>query len=225
MGPDLVSDVQTLHTVLHRALEEPAEHWLELAIARCAADHAAITTLFPSARRACGGNPVPGWPDWSVDQAVRTRLLLALPLSGEALATTLSDLYHHGDSAERIAVLRALAPLDRHRRLGAAGLPLVRNALRTNDTRIIQAAMGPYAADHLENAAYRQGVLKCAFVGVPLDVVAGLWRRADQELGRMLNDLVRERRAAGRSIRPDVAAAALRLHHRPDPGQELGGEN
>jgi hypothetical protein len=157
-------------------------------------------------RRACGEGPVPGLPGWTADQAVRVRLLLASPLRGAALTSMADALYRHGDPAERVAVLRGLWPLAVRRGLGADGLPIVRDALRSNDTRLIRAALGPYAAAHLPDGDYRQAVLKCVFVGIPLAAVAGLERRADGELARMLADYARERRAAGREVPADVWA-------------------
>ena len=41
---------------------------------------------------------------------------------------------------------------------GRRCLPVVRDALRTNDTRLVAAALGPYAAAHLDDAAWRQAV-------------------------------------------------------------------
>ncbi|MQY05973.1 EboA domain-containing protein [Actinomadura macrotermitis] len=178
--------------------------WLAYATAHCAADPAAIGALFPTAGRACGREPVSGRPEWSVDQEVRVRLMLALPLTGAGLGAAVFDLYRYGDAAERVAVLRGLARLDAERALGDAGLPIVHDALRTNDARLITAAVGPYAAAHLDDDAYRQAVLKCAFTGVPLTRVAGLARRADRELIRMLTDYTHERRVAGRDIAPDI---------------------
>ena len=63
-----------------------------------------------------------------------------------------------------------------------AGLLHSRDALRTNDTRLVAAALGPYAAAHLDGHGWRQGVVKCVFMGVPLDAVADLDERADDEL-------------------------------------------
>ena len=45
---------------------------------------------------------------------------------------------------------------------------LLADALRTNDTRLVAAALGPYATRHFDTESWRQGVLKCLFVGVPL---------------------------------------------------------
>ena len=47
---------------------------------------------------------------------------------------------------------------------------------------------------------WRQAVLKCVFMDIPLRLVSGLAGRADGELGRMLADLADERHAAGRTI-------------------------
>lgn len=119
-------------------------------------------------------------------------------------ADDLARLYARGTTAERRGVLRALpylchlTPEDL--------LPLVEDALRTNDTGLIAAAVGPYAAEHLGAHAWRHAVLKCVFTGVPVSAVADLRRRAsgDLELARMLDDYAAERRAAGRPVPLDV---------------------
>ncbi|MFI6876755.1 EboA domain-containing protein [Streptomyces sp. NPDC050400] len=115
---------------------------------------------------------------------------------------TLTRLYAEGTAAERRAVLHALP----HLVPGPEGLPLVEDALRTNDTRLVAAAVGPYAAEHLPAHAWRHSVLKCLFTGVPVDAVAELWRRAhgDTELARMLGDFAQERTAAGRPVPDDL---------------------
>ena len=82
---------------------------------------------------------------------------------------------------------------------------LLHDALRTNDPRLVAAALGTYAA-RLDPAAWRQAVLKCLFVGVPLRLVAGLDRpdRSDDELRRMVAEYAAERRAAGREVPADA---------------------
>jgi hypothetical protein len=185
---------------LRGQLSAAAERWLAEALGRVEADPAAIRTLFPAAGRACGRGPLLEPPGWTVDDAVRVLLLSALPLTGEPLSAEAADLYRYGGPAEKRAVLRGLALLP----IGDAGLPLVRDALRTNDTRLVAAALGPYAAAHLDPPAWRHGVLKCVFMGIPLSEVDGLDRRADGELLRMLRSFAEERAAAGREIPVDV---------------------
>ncbi|MBI0300951.1 EboA domain-containing protein, partial [Streptomyces sp. PRKS01-29] len=124
--------------------------------------------------------------------------------AARADARTVARLYAHGTGAERRAVLRSLPHLGLF--AGPDAVPLVEDALRTNDTRLVAAAVGPYAARHLPPHSWRQAVLKCLFTGVPLTAVADWERRArgDGELGRMLDDYARERTAAGRPVPGDL---------------------
>ncbi|WP_422736389.1 EboA domain-containing protein [Micromonospora sp. WMMD729] len=180
----------------------PDPDWLDTALRRVAAEPTAITRLFPAVGRRCGRAALPDAPGWTADDAARVLLLTSLP--GEHAEHAVS-LYQHGDAAERRAVLRALPLLP----IGDAGVPLLHDAIRTNDTRLVAAALGPYAR-HLDPAAWRQAVLKCVFSGVPLAAVADLDSRADGELAAMLAALAAERHAAGR----DLPADATDLLHR-----------
>jgi hypothetical protein len=188
---------------LHQALAAavPDLSWLDEALRRVAADPGAIGPLFPAAGRHCGRDtplPVDGW---TAQEAARALMLAALPLRGEELAKEVDALYRYGDAAEKRAVLKALPLLP----LGDSATELLRDAIRTNDTRLVAAALGPYAA-HLDDATWRQGVLKCVFMGIPLAVVHGLAERADAELAAMLAGLAAERRAAGRDMPADALA-------------------
>ncbi|MDX2931451.1 EboA domain-containing protein [Streptomyces ipomoeae] len=193
-------------------LDPAARAWLDESVTRIADRPTAIRALFPAARRRCGTTRLD--EHWTVDEAARAVLLTALPLTGEALAAELAGLFRHGDPAEQRAVLRALPLLDSAGTttgeplgpvaLGDRALPLVREALRGNDNSVIEAALGPYGAARLPDAEYRQAVLKCVFCEIPLDRIAGLDARADDELARMLADFVHERVAAGRDIPADI---------------------
>ncbi|MGW4568327.1 EboA domain-containing protein [Streptomyces sp. NPDC004561] len=129
-------------------------------------------------------------------QADAARVLILHAAHADTAALT--RVYRQGTAAERRAVLLALP----HLVPGPEALPLVEDALRTNDTRLIAAAVGPYAARHLDAHGWRHAVLKCLFTGVPVDAVAGLTERAqaDAELARMLGDFAAERTAAGRPV-------------------------
>jgi hypothetical protein len=169
--------------------------WLDEALKKVATDSTALRTVFPGVGRRVGRGPsdTPGWP---VDDVARVELLKAAP----GAAAEMPDLYRYGDAAEKRAVLRGLSVVD----IGDAGLDLVADALRTNDTRLVTAAMGEYAAEHLDDAAYRHGVLKCVFMGIPLAEIAGLDRRTDDELLRMMRSFAAERTAAGRDVPADL---------------------
>ncbi len=184
--------------------------WLVEAERTVRADPAAIRTLFPAVGRKVGRTPLrpqtdpQGLVHGTVDDLARTRLLavLAEVLDPGTLAAEVAELYRYGDDAERRGVLRGLPALPP----GAvpAGLDIVRDALRANDIRLVSAAMGGFAARHLDDHAWRHGVLKCLFVGVPLAAVADLERRTDAELLRMVGDYAAERRAAGREVPADA---------------------
>jgi L-ribulose-5-phosphate 3-epimerase len=182
--------------------------WLVTATARIAADPSLIRRYFPAAGRECGRDRVARAPRWTADDAARAVLLTTLPLTGAALVAEVTALYQFGDADEKRAVLRTLPWLA----VGSSCVDLLRDALRSNDTRLVAAALGPYAR-HLDDAAWRHGVLKCVFMSIPLDLVDRLTERADAELAAMISGLAQERSAAGRDLPPDAATLLQRLTH------------
>lgn len=215
-APDLaVHDALTLRTLeesLRSVLDQEHRARLTADTAAVAADGpAALDRRFPAAGRDYGRGPLPGWADWAVEDAVRTVLLLALTrygTTGAALAREAGERYVRGDAAERRGVLRALPFLP----LGARAVHLTDDAVRTNDNRLIAAALGPYARAHLDQYRWRQAVLKCLFTGIPLAKVAGLHERRDAELARMAHGFAAERRAADRTVPADLWAVATLDH-------------
>lgn len=192
---------------LRAALTEDAGRALDGMLASLAADPTRLGSVFPAAARRTARGDV-GDTGCRIEDAVRVELVFAAAprLSPAALLDVLAELYRHGDSDERRAVLLALSALDDPRLDGSA---LLLDALRANDVRLVAAAMGPHA-DRLSSHDWRHGVLKCLFVGVPLVGVAGLEGRADAELAAMIRRYVAERTAAGRPV-PDDAWRVLEL--------------
>ncbi|HXV35454.1 MAG TPA: EboA domain-containing protein [Gaiellaceae bacterium] len=177
--------------------------WLEDAVASVLGEPESIGPLFPAVGRRVGRAPLDPAADpadvhaWTVDDAGRTLLLLAL---GEDAPSELDALYRHGDTAERRGLLRALPFLP----VGDTGIPLVEDAVRTNELSLIAAALGPYAFSRLGDDAVAQAVLKCVFVGIPLGGLEGLDGRVTPDVSRMLAAFVHERVAAGRTVPADV---------------------
>ncbi|AXB46803.1 EboA domain-containing protein [Amycolatopsis albispora] len=208
---------------LNLALPAKAEHpWVADALVKIREKPAAIGTLFPAAGRGVGRTPVDADTDpqglvhGTLDDQARVRLVteLNLLLPAEACAAELAELYRYGDDAERRGVLRGLNALDHpDDNVVGTGLQLVADALRTNDTRLVAAAMGAFAGRHLDAHSWRHGVLKCLFTGVPLAAVAELDRRIDDELRRMVSDYAAERSAAGREVPADALAILERGEH------------
>ncbi|MFE1925296.1 EboA domain-containing protein [Streptomyces asoensis] len=187
--------LDTIHGRLESRLDPTARVWLRQALDDAAThpgSHGPLSVWelrLAEAGRRCGGRYA---------DAARVLVLRA----ARADPDDMSRVYFQGTADERRAVLYALA----HLVPGPEALPLVEDALRTHDTRLLSAAVGPYAARHLDAHAWRHAVLKCLFVGVPVDEVADLERRArdDAELARMLADHADERTAAGRPLSRDL---------------------
>ena len=202
---DRLLDPAPLRAALAERARPEGLEWLDGAAGQIAADPQAVRTRFPMAGRKVGRDPLSPADAaddvhaWTIDDAARTLLLAAL---GDAAEQELADLYRYGDAAERRGLLRALPYLP----VGDRARWLVDDAMRTNDIRLVAAALGPYATAHLDDAAYDQAVLKCVFVGVPITPLDGLPERATPETARMLAAFVHERVAAGRDIPAEVWA-------------------
>ena len=186
-------------------LEPAARDQLRAWQVRLAEEPERIRSMFPAAARELGRDPVGTDPGRDrLEDRVRVALLetLAQALAGDRarLATEVRDLYRFGDADERRAVILGLHPTG----LGDELVDLVHDALRTNDPRLVAAAMGPVGAGSLDEDAWRQGVLKCLFTEVPLALVADLDRRADPRLRDMVEAYAAERAAAGRDLSADV---------------------
>ncbi|GAA4974688.1 EboA domain-containing protein [Actinoplanes utahensis] len=165
------------------------DEWLPAAQAGIRQDPTAAARLLAEAPRRLG----------RASAAARVTLLTALAELPDGPAHV-AGVYWTGDSGERLAVLAALPSVPQ-----AVAVPLLEDALRSNDARLVAAALGP-AATALDQGTWRQGVLKCVFLGIPLAGVHDLDRRADPELIAMLGGLAAERDAAGRALPADAAA-------------------
>lgn len=201
---------------LRAVLPPPAVQALDDMLATLAADPRRLGRLFPAAARRTARGELPDGV--RAEDAVRVELVgaAARELAPEDLVDELSGIYRYGDADERRAVLLGLSALDDPRIRAEA---LLLDALRTNDVRLVAAAMGPCARS-LPTHDWRHGVLKCLFVGAPLRHVADLRERADGELAAMVRRYVLEREAAGRAV-PDDALLVLDLTTpTPMTGQE-----
>ncbi|MFJ3234040.1 EboA domain-containing protein [Streptomyces sp. NPDC086787] len=183
--------VGELRDRLRASLPEAASAWLDRALDEAVAGPVAPGRVpawevrLAEASRRCGS---------AHGDAVRVLILV----TARADTAVLTRVYRQGTVDERRAVLHALA----HLVPGPEAVTLVEDALRSNDSRLLTAAVGPYSARHLAPHLWRHALLKCLFTGVPVDSIADLPRRAhgDGELARMLHDYAAERGAAGRPV-------------------------
>lgn len=146
----------------------------------------------------------PGWDprDWSLDQAARIYLLLAMGGHGAAFSRRLDQLCATADVGELVAFYRGL-PLypDQPRYVLRAA-----EGVRTNMRAVFEAVAhrNPYPGEQLPEGAWNQMVLKALFVGSRLEPIVGLDARANPALARMLCDYAHERWSAGRPVSPEL---------------------
>lgn len=146
-----------------------------------------------------------GWQPagWSATQVGRTLIVLSLPHEDrEAYLETLDRVFTHADVGESVTLYQALPLLpypESHRDRAAEGV-------RSNMTSVLEAVAhrNPYPAEHFDEPAWNQMVLKLLFEDSPLYPVYRLDERANPTLARMLLDYVHERWAADRSVPPEL---------------------
>lgn len=179
--------------------------WTTDALAAVRDDPQQVHRLFAEAGRKLGRG---GAGTAAADEA-RAALISALASADPGGAQRAAILYRQGDGDERRGVLAGLnAMAASGAELGEewdrAGLELVHDALRTNDPRLVAGAMGAFGQTRLDDHAWRHGVLKLVFMGVPLSAVSGLEQRRDAELAAMAARFAVERSTAGRAVPADL---------------------
>ncbi|MEJ8800496.1 EboA domain-containing protein [Pontibacter sp. H249] len=141
--------------------------------------------------------------NWTAAQAARTILILSVQHQNpEVYLQTIEKLFNTADMGELVALYAAL-PLIPHpeqfKKRAAEGV-------RTNMGDVFEAVAlnNPYPADHMEEDAWNQMVLKTLFVGKPIYRIYGIEKRVNPKLARMLSDYAHERWAAGRTVSPEL---------------------
>ncbi|CAB3806302.1 hypothetical protein LMG28688_06329 [Paraburkholderia caffeinitolerans] len=148
---------------------------------------------------------VPGWnpAQWSLLETLRIALLLASPdRESDAFPAAFQHCFQFADHGESCALYRALPLLPRGERF----VWRAREGCRSNMRSLFEAVAldSPYPAQHFDDVAWRQLVIKAVFIDAPLWRVDGLDRRLSPELARMALDLADERRSAGRAVSPQT---------------------
>lgn len=146
-----------------------------------------------------------GWNPqaWSVDQAARTLLLLALPQDeAKEYVLALEQVFTTADMGELVALYQALPLLPYPQEFRNRAV----EGLRSNIVAVFNAIAlrNPYPQEYFDDLAWNQMVLKALFVGSPLHQIQGLGDRANAQLGQMLTDYANERLAAHRSVSPEL---------------------
>lgn len=213
---------QLFRELADRRTETASREWLARTTAATGAvpDRGALLEAFTAATRRLGrarlalteeeiarlaGAGV-SWPigTWGADELGRVALLVAAAAHWPEvdLSALVEECYRQGDGAERQAVLRALPLLPAPERF----LEIAVDACRSHVQPLFEAIAceNPYPARHFPELNFNQMVLKALFTGVALARVIGCDGRVTPELSRMAADYASERRAAGRSVPPDI---------------------
>jgi hypothetical protein len=140
---------------------------------------------------------------WSIDQAARILLILASFTTDEAkFAAGIDRIFVTAEIGEQIALLQGLPLFPAAELL----LPRATEGVRSAMQPIFEAVAhrNPYPREQFSDAQWNQMVVKTLFIGSRLAPIQGLDARRNADLARMLVDYADERRAAGRSISPEL---------------------
>lgn len=138
---------------------------------------------------------------WSTDRVVRVCFLVHLNASvKDTYYKTIENMFLAAEMTELVALYSAL-PL-----LAYPEFWKMRCAegVRSNIATVLEALMycNPYPAQHLDEKAWNQLILKAFFTDKDVNRIYGLDLRANAELAIILSDYAHERWAAGRSVNP-----------------------
>jgi hypothetical protein len=219
--PDPARVTGLLRQWLSRALSADASRWLSAELDRQheAADEWHLSMALGLATRKVGRGMLrlgdddvraaratrEAWqPEfWSSDEAARVALLLASHRGDDrAFAARLERLCATAEVTEHTAYLKGFAVFPAPQLIYSRAREGVRSAVQPLFEAI--ACRNPYPRDYFDQDAWNQMVVKCVFIGSPLETVVGLRERKNAELVRMLEDLIAERRSAGRVIPQSV---------------------
>jgi hypothetical protein len=196
-----VDAVAWLEDEIGRQREKPDERRLGMVLGlvgrRVGRTDLALSTADVAAAQSLRGRWRPEF--WGTDEAARVALIMATWTGdAELFARRIEALCATGELTEQIACFKGFAIFPAPERL----IGRAREAVRSSIQPVFEAmaCCNPYPADHFEAAAYNQMVVKCVFSGVPIEKIVGVDERRNDDMLRMLRDLVSERRAAGRVV-------------------------
>ena len=140
---------------------------------------------------------------WTSAETARLILLMTTiecnPAQAEGIITAY---YRMGDESERMALIRGLVFFAPAEFLTVIALDIG----RTNNLEVLAALSldNPYPACFFSEEQFNQMVLKALFLGLAIERIEGLAKRANPDLARMGENYVVEREEAGRSVPVDI---------------------
>ncbi|MGN6800800.1 MAG: EboA domain-containing protein [Ginsengibacter sp.] len=140
---------------------------------------------------------------WTIDRLCRVWLMMQLESDNKkAYISRIENLFRQPEMNELVALYSSLPVLaySEEWKLRCA------EGIRSNIGIVLDALMyhNPYPAEYLDEIAWNQLVLKAFFTDKDVNKIAGLDERSNQHLASILFDYVEERRAAGRTVNPQI---------------------
>lgn len=185
------------------ALPEPGTPAFARLFARSARLFKGPLRLQAGAAAALKGIGIPAPAEWTGADLLRAALLLgAFPDPHETDPVRVEAVFRTSDTAERVALMRALILLPGPARFA----PLAAEACRTSVQPVFEAVAcgNAFPARCFDDGAFNRMVLKAVFTGAPVARIHGLAERMNLALRRMAADARAEREAAGRPVPPDL---------------------
>lgn len=139
--------------------------------------------------------------NWTADRLSRIWLLLQLDATDQhQYHRSIESLFLAAEMNELVALYSSL-PLLAYPEIWAQRCS---EGVRSNIGNVLEALLyyNPYPSESLSQPAWNQLVLKAFFTEKQLDLIIGLYERANQDLAYTLADYAKERAAAGREINP-----------------------
>ncbi|MFT3948452.1 MAG: EboA domain-containing protein [Agriterribacter sp.] len=140
---------------------------------------------------------------YGIDRLCRVWLLLQPDSTNEEkYLTAIDNLFSAAEVNELVALYGALPVLAYPQKFTAR----CAEGIRSNIGDVLEAIIcdNPYPAKYLGEAAWNQLVLKAFFTEKDIDRITGLDKRANKSLADTLCDYAHERRAASRTVHPQL---------------------
>jgi len=141
--------------------------------------------------------------NWTIDRLCRVWLLLHIDSAKKGdYFLAVENLFMAAEMNELVALYSSL-PVLQYPELWHGRCS---EGIRSNIGTVLEAIIcnNPYPSEQLSDAAWNQLVMKAFFTDKPIHQIIGLDQRANKELAKMLSDYANERRAASRTVNPQL---------------------
>lgn len=207
-----------LIAMLSTNLTAEAQKWLsDVAIPVRQGDVAKFNTAFVTMPRKIGRTPIQfsasedeelqrlrdGWSlrGWTSDRLARVWLLMQLdPKNKDRYREIIENLFLNAEMRELVALYSSLPVLA----YPETWVKRAAEGIRSNIGQVLESVIcnNPFPAEHLDETAWNQLVLKAIFTDQPILQITGLRERRNPALAQSLCDYAHERWAAHRNVNP-----------------------